>query len=316
MKTKYIIEFISNIKSIDQPHYKMIKEEVSKRESRKLVANTIETKETKINCPHCNSKDLKKWGIRNDLQRYRCKKCSKTFNCITGTPLARLRKKGRWIDFAICLKEGYTVRKSAEFCGVNKATAFLWRHRFLKNTNKIKAEELNGIIETVEIVKKKSYKGSREKPKTSPSEFVHLFFSKNRTSYVFDTIYEKEIDKNFPKTYKKLISEDALFCSAKREKFLNFTKKHDYKHGTLQIEKGEFVKKKIVHLHNVMNYHKNLEGWMNKFHGVATKYLSNYLSWYRGLEEFKFKIKPKTILLRAKEAKFYMGQPLTRTLRE
>ncbi|TWX63145.1 IS1595 family transposase, partial [Colwellia sp. C1TZA3] len=31
-------------------------------------------------------------------------------------------------------------------------------------------------------------------------------------------------------------------------------------------------------------YHGRLHGWIARFHGVATKYLDNYLSWYRFIE--------------------------------
>ena len=47
-------------------------------------------------CPHCASRDLQRWGRVSDLPRYRCRACRRTFNGLTGTPMARLRKKDRW----------------------------------------------------------------------------------------------------------------------------------------------------------------------------------------------------------------------------
>lgn len=32
------------------------------------------------------------------------------------------------------------------------------------------------------------------------------------------------------------------------------------------------------------NYHRRLKGWMQRFNGVATKYLNNYLTWFQVLE--------------------------------
>ncbi len=52
--------------------------------------------------------------------------------CVTGMPLARLRKKECWLDFGESLSEGETVAASAERCGVAVSTAFRWRHRFLR----------------------------------------------------------------------------------------------------------------------------------------------------------------------------------------
>jgi transposase-like protein len=38
-------------------------------------------------------------GHAHGLQRYRCRTCARTFNAFSGTPLARLRHKSRWLDY-------------------------------------------------------------------------------------------------------------------------------------------------------------------------------------------------------------------------
>ena len=89
-------------------------------------------------CPHCGSRRFEGWGReRNGLKRSRCLDCQRTFNPLTGTPLARLRKKERWLGFADALNQSLPVRKAAKACEVNKNTAFKWRHRFLKAQNQI-----------------------------------------------------------------------------------------------------------------------------------------------------------------------------------
>ena len=50
------------------------------------------------------------------MQRYKCRECKKTFNSLTGTPLANLQKKGHWLDYSYCLTQGYTIRKAAKIC--------------------------------------------------------------------------------------------------------------------------------------------------------------------------------------------------------
>ncbi len=39
-----------------------------------------------------------------------------------------------------------------------------------------------------------------------------------------------------------------------------------------------------LHINNVNGYHGRLKEWLRPFHGVATKYLGNYLGWRRTLE--------------------------------
>src|SRR5690242_11531122 len=42
-------------------------------------------------CPQGGTDGAVKRGRANGLRRYRCKACGKSFNALTGTPLARLR---------------------------------------------------------------------------------------------------------------------------------------------------------------------------------------------------------------------------------
>ena len=90
------------------------------------------------------------WGRANAVARYRCKSCGRTFNALTKTPLAHLRKKDRWLDNARAMMEGKTLAKTAELCGVHPTTAFRWRHRFLDSLAADKRGTLNGIVEADE----------------------------------------------------------------------------------------------------------------------------------------------------------------------
>ena len=48
-------------------------------------------------CPDCASTSVRKWGVLSGQQRYRCKKCRATFNALSGTALAGLRKSKPWL---------------------------------------------------------------------------------------------------------------------------------------------------------------------------------------------------------------------------
>src|SRR3954465_2534412 len=100
-------------------------------------------------CPHCGTPGAVKRGRANGLRRYRCKACGKSFNALTGTPLARLRLQERWLEFTRTLSVGDTVRGSAAQCHVALTTAFRWRHRFLKAV-KTTTAPLRGIVEADE----------------------------------------------------------------------------------------------------------------------------------------------------------------------
>lgn len=44
-------------------------------------------------CPHCGSTRMVRNGHADGLQRYKCRACNRSFNALTGTPLARLRQR-------------------------------------------------------------------------------------------------------------------------------------------------------------------------------------------------------------------------------
>ena len=83
-------------------------------------------------CPHCAGREVVGWGRSHGLLRFRCKSCGRTFNALTKTPMAHLRKKEKWLDHARAMIEGKSLAKTAQLCGVHPTTAFRWRHRFLR----------------------------------------------------------------------------------------------------------------------------------------------------------------------------------------
>ena len=110
-------------------------------------------------CPHCAGREIIAWGRSSGLARFRCKSCGRTFNALTKTPIARLRKKDRWLEQARAMIEGKSLAKAAELCGVHPTTAFRWRHRFLGSPAADKPRALNGIVEADETFILESFKG-------------------------------------------------------------------------------------------------------------------------------------------------------------
>ena len=110
-------------------------------------------------CPHCAGREVVGWGRSHGLLRFRCKSCGRTFNALTKTPMAHLRKKDRWLDHARAMIEGKSLAKTAALCGVHPTTAFRWRHRFLRAPASDKPRTLRGIVEADETFVLESFKG-------------------------------------------------------------------------------------------------------------------------------------------------------------
>src|SRR3954469_6276800 len=111
-------------------------------------------------CPHCGAGGLQRWGSASGLRRYRCKACRKTFNALTGTSLARLRKKACWLRYGEALAAGMSLTKAAAHCGVHLTTSFRWRHRFLRARAAARGAG-GGVVEADEPFFRPSHKGSR-----------------------------------------------------------------------------------------------------------------------------------------------------------
>ena len=113
-------------------------------------------------CGHCGAADFKPWGSASGLKRYMCKACGRTFNALTGTPLAGPQLREKWLDYARSLVDGVSLRKAAAHAGIVLDTSFQWCHRFLAEARDKKASAVTGIVETDERFILKSAKGSRK----------------------------------------------------------------------------------------------------------------------------------------------------------
>ena len=125
------------------------------------LAAAAQSKVDRTGCPHCGCRRLQGWGHASGLPRYRCVDCRRSFNALTGTPLARLRLKEKWAAQTEALITGESLVKAAERCGVAVTTAFRWRHRFLSAPALDKPGQLTGIVEADETFILESFKGKR-----------------------------------------------------------------------------------------------------------------------------------------------------------
>ena len=120
-------------------------------------------------CPYCATTGAEKWGRSAKLRRYRCKACGKTFNALTGTPLAKLKHRGKWLDMATSISQGESLTKCQERCGIDRKTALRWRHRMLGTAaRRTKSTKLGGTTEMDTTFVRESRKGSRTKEEGKP----------------------------------------------------------------------------------------------------------------------------------------------------
>lgn len=248
-------------------------------------------------CPHCHATKVKKYGVIASRQRFRCNVCQRTFMSTVDTPLYRLRKIEQCVPYLRCLLDSLTVRASAARCGMNKSTAFQWRHRFLRRLTVQKETRLAGIVEMDETLFRYSEKGSRELSRPAhkrgrdkagrgrkKGDWVPVLIARDRENHVFDNRLESEKASNFISLLKDKLSSDSVVCSDSFWSYKVMCQELRLAHKAINLSKGIRVIDKVFHIQNINGYHARLHNWIARFHGVATKYLDNYLAWRRFFE--------------------------------
>lgn len=112
-------------------------------------------------CGHCGSEAFSKWGVATVMRCYMRKSCGRAFNALTGTPLAHVHMRDKWLEYAGATADGVSLRKAAKRVGVHLETSFRWRHGFLAASRNVKATSLGGIVEADETFILASAKGSK-----------------------------------------------------------------------------------------------------------------------------------------------------------
>lgn len=275
-------------------------------------------------CAQCAGTTLYRWGHRSGLQRYRCRNCGHTFTALSDTELAHLRHKGRWLNYGEALSNGLTVREAAAQCGIDKNTAFRWRHRFLRQAAQTKAERLEGIVEADETFFPYSLKGQRALPRPARkrgsaihrrgtgSEQVPVLILRDRHGATADFKLGNADFVNIAPILRQYVAKDAVLCSDGAAVYRQATREIPLAHRQLNLSRGVRVLAKVYHIQNVNAYDSRLKVWMVRFHGVATKYLENYLGWRRWLERHAGKPLAQTAIAVALGAEKHF-QPLTQT---
>jgi transposase-like protein len=295
MKTRAFQKLLSQIEKLTPKQTKELQNQLNKQNSLKVIKSiSVEID----HCPHCGATNLYKWGVRSKLQRYKCKECNKTFNALTKTPLARLRHKEKWNDYAKELLNSTSIETSAKNCQVAVTTSFRWRHRMLQASKSVKAKKLHGIVELDETYFPRSEKGNHHLERKahkrgswasrglSLEEQTPVLIARDRNGNMTDAVLSNSQDSTIAQVMLPLLDRrDVLLCSDSKSSYKSFARMFDFVHETINASK-EYVNG-AYHVQNVNAYGSRLKNWMVRFHGVATKYLDNYLGWMRILDTQK-----------------------------
>ena len=262
----------------------------------------------KLCCPRCQSRILYRHGQANGMQRYQCRACGRTFNSLTGTPLARLRHKSKWLDYLDCMIDSRTVRKAAARLDVAKNTSMRWRHRFLAVTKDDRPAVLTGIAEADETFLLESKKGTRKMDRPArkhggkaskrgiSGKQVCILVARDRSGQTCDFVTGRgpvttaQLLRHLP----PILASDTLLVTDANAAYRAFARDTGITHACVNLRAGVRVDG-AIHVQNVNAYHSRFHQWLRAFRGVATRYLPNYLGWRWAIDQDRIR-SPETLL--------------------
>lgn len=231
-------------------------------------------------CPHCNSTNFIRNGISTGVQRYKCKSCHKTFKDSTGTPLHWLHKKEKIDKYLTTLRKGLSVRKAAKYTGVSKNTAFAWRHKLLSSLAMRPTAKEDVAIAGMAIIRTPySAKGRQKEPEKHTYQSKSMLIITDRSLSITKVQHFKST-KDASRVINNFINKG--YSATLPDKLLTKAIKQQDK-----ISKIKVLSKRNRYKHKATSIICELEEWMEKFRGVASKYLQHYWSWYTSINTTK-----------------------------
>ncbi len=253
-------------------------------------------------CPHCSHSKYVRFGIDKGAQRYKCKSCQRSFTEYTGTWMAGLQRKDKIVDYLKLMVEEKSLDKIVSILGINKKTAFDWRHKILSSVDADDGEPFIGITESDETFFLKSEKGMKVKNREPrkrggksskrgvSNDQVAVIVTQDRKSMLnlsvatLGRIRKIDIKNAIGNRIKK---GSTILCSDSHHSYKGFAKDTKIEFHPVNVSRGERVKG-AFHVQHVNSTHNKIKKWIgNTFWGVSTKYLQQYLNWHIIKEKIK-----------------------------
>jgi transposase-like protein len=296
MRNRELVRLMGMLNRLTRGQRKALATELSAQESRVASIEVVESQTpVRPNCPHCASRQIVKNGSADSLQRFKCRGCNKTFNALTGTPLARLHMRGKWIGQASALRDGLSLNQVAERLNIAQSTAFRWRHRFLAVPKTVQAQLLTGIAEADEAYFLKSAKGQRgllrkarrrggkASKRGTSKELVPVLIARDRAGSTANFILESTTGNMIGAALRPILPSDTVLCTDGSSALAAAARDLGVEHHPINVSAGVRVNG-AWHIQNVNAFGSRLRDWMRRFKGVSSRYLDSYLGWFRALD--------------------------------
>lgn len=276
-----------------------------------LVMKELESSQIKApSCIYCESTSTIKRARIRTIQRYSCNECGKYWMATHGTSLAGLHKRNLWQSYVLAFEKGYSIRRAAQELGISVQTSFRWRHRLLASISEHLPNKLSGIIETADFQLPRNTKGQRKAENSPdstsgidvqlPSTISVLLSTSRNTHESCSNVIAADLPNaaHIGKALHGKIQTGATLITPALDAF-NFLKEKDFLQYIPVSNRGNLKRKETINLDTARSQYQAFKAFLTPFHGVATKYLQNYLNWYHHKEHTKMRLDKIRYCIRA-----------------
>ena len=265
MRTKELARLISTLGKLPREQCYAVATKLASMQSRASSIDVIEVgAPARPECPHFASSHTIKHGRHGDLQRFRCRHCNRTFNTLTGTPLAHLHLRDKWLGQAEALREGLSLRQVSERFQIDRSTAFA------------------GAIVSWRFPRP-CRRGGKAVRRGLSFEQVPVLIARDRMGSTANFMLESVSAQEVGKVLGLILPVDTVLCTGGGTALAAAAKHLEVEHHPINLSAGVRVQG-AWHVQNVNVFCSRLRAWMVRLKGVATKYLTNYLGWFRVLD--------------------------------
>ncbi len=146
-------------------------------------------------------------------------------------------------------------------------------------------EQFEGVVEVDEayfLYSGKDKRGGKSKYRGISHEQVCVLVARGRTKATVSKVacmgrvVKTKVDNMIG---SKLSPDNVLVTDAWRA-YKTYAKEKGIERYRIKSNDGKHVIKGLYHIQNVNSLHSRMKQWIDRFKGVVTKYLDNYLAWF------------------------------------
>jgi hypothetical protein len=129
-------------------------------------------------------------------------------------------------------------------------------------------------------------RGGKASTRGLSKEHVPMLVARDRSGATTDFVLPAANVAEVSAVLRRVVASDAILCIDGSPMLASVAKELKLAHEALNLKAGVRVRGPW-HIQNVNANHGRFKGWLSRFHGVATSYLSSYLGWFRAIDRFR-----------------------------